>query len=300
MGIGESFKYFQCANCRCLQIFRYPEDLHKYYPPDYYSYSKSLRPKKASVVNGIFYRALSHHITGYRKNSAGWILSRVFGPGTLEKIEESHVRFNDKILEIGSGTGGNLIRLYKYGFRNLRGIDPFIEKDIDYNSSLKVFKKSIFDFSENEFDLVFLNHSLEHMTAQQNVLKRIAEVIKPDGIIIVAVPIIDGFTWRRYKTNWVGLDAPRHLYIHSETSMNILCDSAGLKIDQIRYRTPAFNFWASEQYMKGIPLQDERSYYYSKNSDMFSRSTMNAFKKEGKRLDRIRDGSTARFYLRKR
>ena len=36
-GIRDEFEYRQCPTCQCLQINAIPEDLGKYYPPDYYS-----------------------------------------------------------------------------------------------------------------------------------------------------------------------------------------------------------------------------------------------------------------------
>ena len=39
-GLRETFSYFQCGNCKCLQIVEYPKDMTTYYPGDYYSFSK--------------------------------------------------------------------------------------------------------------------------------------------------------------------------------------------------------------------------------------------------------------------
>ncbi len=39
IGYGDEFEYFECANCGCLQISKTPNNLSKYYPTEYYSYS---------------------------------------------------------------------------------------------------------------------------------------------------------------------------------------------------------------------------------------------------------------------
>ena len=39
-GYRDEFKYYHCSKCGCLQINNIPKDLEKYYPKDYYSYSK--------------------------------------------------------------------------------------------------------------------------------------------------------------------------------------------------------------------------------------------------------------------
>ena len=38
-GYRETFTYFQCNLCRCLQIAEMPQDMSRYYPQDYYSFS---------------------------------------------------------------------------------------------------------------------------------------------------------------------------------------------------------------------------------------------------------------------
>lgn len=40
-GIRDEFTYFECSVCGCLQISEFPEDISKYYPQDYYSFSES-------------------------------------------------------------------------------------------------------------------------------------------------------------------------------------------------------------------------------------------------------------------
>ena len=38
-GMKESFGYFECDNCGCLQIKEFPGNMSQYYPPNYYSFS---------------------------------------------------------------------------------------------------------------------------------------------------------------------------------------------------------------------------------------------------------------------
>ncbi len=38
-GLKESFTYFKCPTCGCLQIAEIPDDMSGYYPPEYYSYN---------------------------------------------------------------------------------------------------------------------------------------------------------------------------------------------------------------------------------------------------------------------
>src|SRR6266508_5024812 len=45
-GTKETFEYFQCGDCGCLQIRNIPANLEDYYPPEYYSFNlKRERPE---------------------------------------------------------------------------------------------------------------------------------------------------------------------------------------------------------------------------------------------------------------
>ena len=42
-GTRETFSYFQCTHCDCLQITDVPPDLAQYYPPTYYSFGSEFK-----------------------------------------------------------------------------------------------------------------------------------------------------------------------------------------------------------------------------------------------------------------
>ena len=60
-GMGDQFQYFKCSNCGCLQIASIPENLDKYYPENYYSYSYDSTPHslKARIADGLLKHALA-------------------------------------------------------------------------------------------------------------------------------------------------------------------------------------------------------------------------------------------------
>ncbi len=296
-GMNESFPYLKCSSCGCLQIKEYPSNIADYYPSEYYSFSEKLKSQSNSGIKGRLRSRVALHCTGVNPNLVGRLLYKQLGGGTVEKIKNSKAGLDDKILEVGSGSGNNLIRLNKYGFRSLWGIDPFIKEDINHSNQVKVLKKSVFELGEKDFDLVFLNHSFEHMPDPLRVLKVLSNLIGQDKYIMISIPVIDTYPWRRYGVNWVGLCAPRHFYLHSVKSMAILAKDAGMSIERFEFKTTAFDFWASEQYSIGIPLQHETSYYWKKKSKMFPKDMIRKFERAASELDDARDGSTAVFYL---
>ncbi len=45
-GIGETFCYFQCAECKCLQIVEIPSNMARYYPENYYSFQQKIHSNR--------------------------------------------------------------------------------------------------------------------------------------------------------------------------------------------------------------------------------------------------------------
>ena len=84
-GTRDRFAYFRCADCGCLQIGEVPENLSKYYPDNYYSYS--LPPLWSDSLKMRFRRkficpALTRRFAGW-PGAAGNVLARFFRPPTI-------------------------------------------------------------------------------------------------------------------------------------------------------------------------------------------------------------------------
>lgn len=65
------------------------------------------------------------------------------------------------------------------------------------------------------FDLVVMNHVLEHVYHPRDVLANVHRVLKRDGVLDIAVPNPDGYSAKTYGPNWFSLDSPRHVMLFS-------------------------------------------------------------------------------------
>src|SRR5690606_21895187 len=66
---------------------------------------------------------------------------------------------------------------------------------------------------ENEsFDVITLWHVLEHMENLNEVVAKIKSILKPDGVMILALPNHNSHDARKYKGYWAAYDVPRHLW----------------------------------------------------------------------------------------
>ena len=264
-GLKDEFTYLECQKCGCLQIIEIPENIEKYYSPDYYSFLK----KNIEV----FLKIITYT---YNK-----IISR------------TGVNYNSKILDVGCGSGNLLYALKKLGYENITGIDPYIKEDI-HDNSFNIFKKTIHDIDDTEkFDLIIFDHSFEHIPDQLETLLKTSQILSEDGVCLIRIPVKTEYIWNRYGVNWMQIDAPRHFFIHTLNSFEILTKKAGFIIKDVVFDSTEVQFWGSERYKKGIPLTEGSRYKdYIKNWLQILK-----FRKLAKDLNKECMGDQASFYL---
>ncbi len=294
LGLRDKHNYIQCSACDCLQIENIPENLPSYYPDDdYYSYDKiqsSTGIKKFLMTKRDLYAATGSGLIGK-------LLHQFMPHSKIHTLQKAGVNKNSRILDVGCGAGHLLHSLQEAGFNNLLGIDPFNAEDIHYDNGLNIEKKSIHDMQQGDWDLIMFHHSFEHVADQVETLSKAASLLKSGGTCLVRVPTASSWAWKHYGVNWVQLDAPRHLFLHSIDSMKLLSEKVGLKMKEVVYDSFAFQFWGSEQYLKDIPLNDERSYAVNPDKSLFSKDDIAAFEKRSVELNQQQQGDQAAFYL---
>jgi SAM-dependent methyltransferase len=271
-GLGGEFPYFQCGRCRCLQIAVIPQSLERYYPPNYYSFN--LAPVEQRGL-----KAKLYGLRDYRRLARG---AGVCGMGPLR------LKRGMKILDVGCGRGRLLGILHRAGFRHLSGIDPYVASDVEVTPGVTVRKRTLESLNER-FDLIMFHHVLEHIADGAQALHHAARLLSPGGRILVRVPTVDGVAWERYRENWSGLDAPRHFFLHSRSSLGLLAGQAGLAVESTWYDSGGFQFWGSELYKSGQPLfgKDERPVA---PESRFTPQQLEAFEQEARRLNREERG----------
>lgn len=303
-GTREAFEYFQCNNCKCLQISKIPSNLSSFYPENYYSYrNNSLKLQKKSPIlkqlemfriryalfgKGFKLAKLSSHIVDLPSEI------RKVGPW-LKKCNISS--FDAEFLDIGCGTESWwLNNLKSLGFHKLLGIDPFIQNNVTYNgiTILKTHPHNL----HKKFDLISLHHSLEHIPNQVEILRNIRSLLKPNGFCLIRIPLVSSLVWEQYGTDWVELDAPRHLYLHSYDSLKLLADNEGFHLADFFCDSTEFEFWGSEQYRRDIPLMAEDSFSINSSKSNFTYREMSDFKNMAEEANNIGQGGRGCFFFR--
>ncbi len=297
MGLREAFDYFECASCGCLQIVEIPADIPKYYPQNY-RFKFTPPEDRDGAVNKFMKRKLAEHYFG-QPNFVGSLLAKKYKRGSLppgvEKISD-RLRVDSRILEVGCGVGRHLWHLKERGFRNLLGIDPFIDKDETHGPHLQI-RKCFINEVQGPFDFIMLQYSFEHLPNPAEILRDIRRLLAPGGLALIRIPVAGCYAWKKYGVNWVALDAPRHFFLHTEKSLAILAEAAGLRIFDRVNDSNAFQIWGSEQFQQDIPLMDPRSPYKSDHPTLFTAEQMASYEVLSKALNAKGEGDSMCFYL---
>lgn len=121
------------------------------------------------------------------------IFERIFHPGRVAAVKLLDIRPEERVLEVGIGTGLNL-PLYP-PYCRLTGID-LSEKMLDkaqekivelglHNATLKVMDAAAMDFGDDEFDGALATYVISAVPDPLGVLREIRRVVKPGGGIVV-------------------------------------------------------------------------------------------------------------------
>jgi SAM-dependent methyltransferase len=281
-GLKRPFRYLGCPECGSVQLMDKPENMAEYYDPEYYAFApltpSSFLKNSVKKLRWSIYKQ-TRFIDSLVPEYFGW----------LKKLD---ARENNAIADIGCGNGQLLYEMHCAGFHNLWGFDPFIETEFK-SGGLNILRKGIEDI-EDRFDIVMLHHSFEHMDNPHQVFPEMFRILKPNGKLLIRVPVTDGEVWKKEGVNWFQLDAPRHLYIPSVKAMEAMGKQYGLELQDVVFDSTAIQFVGTEAYKRGIPFVE-----YKINQE-HSAQELASFQARAQKLNTEKKGDQAGFYYQKK
>jgi O-antigen biosynthesis protein len=300
-GTREAFDYHECGECGCLWIDAVPEDLGRHYPPAYYpsppATGKLRRPSR--LGSEVAARRL---FGGHRLRAA--LARRLVGNNGFDVrairpfVQATGLRsFDDPILDVGaSPVPERLLQLRQAGFRRLLGIDPMLATDVDHDG-VQVRRRSL-DELDGRYALIMFHHSFEHVPDPRATLRSASRLLRPGGTILIRTPVMGTWFWETYGTSWWELDPPRHLFVHTRRSIEILAEDAGLGIERVEFDSTYLEILASGQIARGIPWRDPRSCRDRLDEAQFA-DAVRAARDRVRALNAEGRGGRAAFYLRR-
>ncbi|KGO83345.1 methyltransferase [Flavobacterium beibuense F44-8] len=137
-----------------------------------------------------------------------------------------------KLLDIGAGTGDFLVTAKNDGWDSF-GIEPSEKaKKIAVSKGIS-FKNDINELENSSFDVVTMWHVLEHVPDIQQHIAELKRILKPNGLIIIAVPNYNSYDAKHYGKFWAAYDVPRHLWHFSKNSIKLLFSKQGMDLIKI-------------------------------------------------------------------
>ena len=294
-GFRDVFHYLECYECGCLSLLDIPEDMARYYPQQYYAEVE--RTSGNPFIDFLIRRRIKSIING--PSLLGSLMTRLHSSPVhhlwMGKID---IKLDSRLIDIGCRYGHFLGYLKREGFKDLTGVDPYIDED-KIPDDLRIMKKEIFDIVNEEFDVATYRHSMEHVTRPLEVLKQTRKILRENGYCIIETPVADSYAWREFRENWVQLDPPRHIHVFSKKGMELLAAESGFRVLDVIFSSNEFQFWGSIQYQNDIPLYSERSYGADPDASIFSSEDIKRFRQEAEALNQRNSGDQAIFILQK-
>ena len=300
LGLRERFHYFQCRNCQCLQIKEIPLNLDKYYSKEYYSLTSDPQIYFKGKIRKWLKKKRDFFVFT-KRGLVGQLVQKILPNNEAEwfNFRTLNLKKTSAILDVGSGTGTIPYIFFNAGFKNIMGIDPFLAENINYPNGLTIKKMSFFDINKKDWDLIMFNHSFEHVPNPFEYLQKAHSILKNDGICVLRIPTVSSYSWKQYQTDWVQLDAPRHLFLHSIESINQLAAKAGYSVEKINYESTSFQFIGSEQYKLNISLFGDENSYFRGNKKLFTDKQITLFSEYAKKLNAEKSGDAIAVILKK-
>ncbi|MFH1642941.1 MAG: glycosyltransferase [Nanoarchaeota archaeon] len=260
--IGGTFTLWKCNECGLVYLSPRPakKEMAIYYPPDKYSsyqeYSE-LNKFRAYIKN-----IIRTSLPGYNRGQKTLrkILGKVFCTPFLPLIDII-IPFKEKgkVLDIGCGNGEMIGWLNKYGWTtygveisakacmhaSARGIHTFCG---DINEAC---------FPSEFFDVITINHVLEHTYDPVKLIKECHRILKKNGTLIIDVPNFGCYDSQIFKQYWFVLAVPTHLYHFTSNTLTKMLNVTNFTISSRKFKLP-IPFFDKKSF--GIYLHEHKKY----------------------------------------
>ncbi|MBI3631834.1 MAG: class I SAM-dependent methyltransferase [Candidatus Vogelbacteria bacterium] len=140
------------------------------------------------------------------------------------------------LLDVGCGMGWVVKEAGRRGYVAV-GIDPSVPYVNLGKRVLKLdlYRKTLEKFrTRQKFDVIVLNHVLEHIKNPRKFLEKIKYLSSKSGLLLVACPNIDSLMFRLFRCKWYGLVPWQHIWQFSDKTLKMLLQANGLEVIKIK------------------------------------------------------------------
>ena len=233
--------YGRCHQCGLVQLVGGsggPPD--EYYGPEYHAFAGSTRSPWREAL-----RELRDKSAVGQHTALGRALCFMF-PDPILATVRAHATANARLLDIGCGAGELVRRLRRLGFEAAKGVDPYLPDSCGASGDEVFLKGDVSAVLERDgpgsYDVVVLNHVLEHIPNQHQMAETVAHVLAPKGVVVLRLPVAIGALFR-YRDRWPQLDPPRHIVFHTLESLRKLwMDAGNFEVVRVLFDSNGYQF----------------------------------------------------------
>lgn len=254
LGIGGDFNLFECKKCEV--IFLNPQPSYKELEK-YYSNKKYYSLKKIDTISKKLKIKLSLYKIYFNSNEKNIFLKILFYPLKFI-VRGTKIAKDARLLDVGCGSGQFLYEMKQFGLRTC-GVEPGdFDRKTSKKENLNIFHGELKSarFHSNYFDIITLNHVLEHVNNPYETINEIYRILKNGGTFILGVPNTHSLSRMIFGSNWLALDVPRHLINYSDKNLKYLLKKEGFKVEKIRYNSRPNQFVVSLYFIMGIKKRE--------------------------------------------
>lgn len=246
-GMEEKFQLAKCSGCGLIFLVPLPttKKLLSFYPPSYHCYNNPLsRFTKLLLIYS-------------QKRQTRRIVELISTEG--------------KILDVGCSSGEHFDVFKKVGNWQLLGVDfnqEVVEKGRRKGREIYCSTLEEFSYTKESFDLIIMDHLLEHVANPVVCLKSAYRLLKKDGYLIGSLPNINSLDRLFTCRYWGGYHFPRHVYHFTPETLTKLFEKCHFKMERVEYdlhtghwALSIQNFLQSRPLTK-IELRYGRTFYY--------------------------------------
>jgi len=233
-----NYTLVKCSTCGLVFLTPRPGPsiIGRYYGSDYYAHS-GVNIRKATLKARLRNRLLDG-LGGYGRTSLGSRLIHSLVPrGVVDIIIPSQRK--GRLLDVGCGDGERVDWYQQRGF-DAQGIeisDRAVESARKLGLKVKQGVLTDGGYADNTFDVVLMAHVLEHTHSPGTYLREAFRILKPGGLLAVAVPNIESHSAKVFKSSWRLLMPPIHLYHFSVDTLSRYMRESGFEVDRIVSKT---------------------------------------------------------------
>ena len=211
-----SFRILWCSRCEIAST--HPrlsvEDRQAYYPDEYDPYLEESSGRTHSRIHRLLLAAEAR-----------------FGPAATDPVPPG------SLLDVGCGNGRYMAAMAVRGF-SVQGVEMSLKAaEIVARLGLPVVVGDFLRVSlpQDSFDVVTMNHFLEHSSDPRKSLERAYAVLKRRGHLVVGVPNFASWARSHFGSDWSDLEVPRHAFHFTPSGLVHLLRRYGFRTDAVRF-----------------------------------------------------------------